>query len=934
MKTAGVSLARILWILVLGAVLPALPGYAVDDETCLECHSDPDLEGERDGQTISVFVDPEILKVSAHRDVECAMCHTDADVEDFPHEDDLAPVYCGNCHDSEQLQYDASIHGQAKNRNAPYAPDCQECHGTHDILSAQDPVAPTYKMNVPYLCGRCHREGAPVAATYDIGEHNIISNYSQSIHGEGMFKKGLTVTATCTSCHRSHLILPHTDTRSSISPRNVAATCMECHSRIEEVHVQVIRGELWEKEPGAIPACVDCHLPHKVRKEIVALTISDRDCMKCHENPDLVSTAHGDTVSMTVNSDLISASVHENIPCVKCHSDIDPRRHRPCETAGEVNCGNCHAKMEEEYEASGHGTAHAEGHPEAPVCITCHGDHGVLSPRDEDAPTFRAAVPELCGSCHRAGGTPTQIADLSEKSPLADYSQSVHGKGLTEKGLLPSAVCVDCHGAHMVLKHTDPRSSVYAKNLPATCATCHQGIYKQFIKSVHYAREGEGRKQKERLPNCADCHSSHRIEQVGEDQFMREVTAQCGSCHTELAETYLKTMHGKAYQLGYLRAAKCSDCHSAHNILSVNDPNSTVGFRNIVNTCRKCHADATTRFTGYLTHATHHDKVKYPILFYTYWAMTGLLVGVFGFFGLHTLLWLPRSFRAMLERRRHAREEEERYYIRRFTRAQRATHIFVIVSFLSLALTGMTLKFSDMPWAEFISRALGGVRAAGIIHRTAAVVTFGYFAFHIASLIRYKRRRKLSFLKLIFGRNSLMFNAKDIRDFWGTLKWFFGGGPRPDYGRWTYWEKFDYLAVFWGVAVIGLSGLMLWFPEFFTRWLPGWLINVATIIHSDEALLAVGFIFTVHFFNTHLRPEAFPMDTVIFTGVSPLREYMKDRPEEYAELKRTGELGKRVVRRRISPVRDRIVKTFGYTFLALGVLIIVLIVYSVLFGYK
>jgi hypothetical protein len=136
------------------------------------------------------------------------------------------------------------------------------------------------------------------------------------------------------------------------------------------------------------------------------------------------------------------------------------------------------------------------------------------------------------------------------------------------------------------------------------------------------------------------------------------------------------------------------------------------------------------------------------------------------------------------------------------------------------------------------------------------------------------------------------------------------------------------------VAVIGFSGLMLWFPEFFTRWLPGWLINVATIIHSDEALLAVGFIFTVHFFNTHLRPEAFPMDTVIFTGVSPLREYRKDRPEEYAELKRSGELGKRVVKQKISPVRDKIIKTFGFTFLGLGIVIIALIVYSVLFGYK
>lgn len=168
----------------------------------------------------------------------------------------------------------------------------------------------------------------------------------------------------------------------------------------------------------------------------------------------------------------------------------------------------------------------------------------------------------------------------------------------------------------------------------------------------------------------------------------------------------------------------------------------------------------------------------------------------------------------------------------------------------------------------------------------------------------------------------------------GTLKWFFGKGPRPNYGRWTYWEKFDYMAVFWGVAIIGASGLMLWFPVLFTKFIPGWLINVATIIHSDEALLAVGFIFTVHFFNTHLRPEAFPMDTVIFTGVVPLEHYKSDRPEAYAELKRSGELRKRVVTKVIAKRYETMIRLAGYTFLTIGIVLTCLIIYSVLFGYK
>jgi cytochrome b subunit of formate dehydrogenase len=393
-------------------------------------------------------------------------------------------------------------------------------------------------------------------------------------------------------------------------------------------------------------------------------------------------------------------------------------------------------------------------------------------------------------------------------------------------------------------------------------------------------------------------------------------------------------MHGKAYRLGSLKSAKCSDCHGAHLILGENDPNSSVGFRNLVTTCRKCHEDANERFTGYLTHATHHDPVKYPILYYTYWAMTFLLISVFTFFGIHTLLWLPRSFAHMRSRKKAEKELQSQYYIRCFTTSQRITHLFVIVSFMSLALTGMTLKFSGMPWARFIADLFGGVEVAQVIHRVAAVITFGYFIFHVFYLMWFRRKRRISWRNLVFGKNSLMFNMKDITDFFATMKWFFGRGPHPEYGRWRYWEKFDYLAVFWGVVIIGTSGLMLWFPEFFTKFLPGWMINVATIVHSDEALLAVGFIFTIHFFNTHLRPEAFPMDLVIFTGVTPLEEYKKDRPLDYERLKETRELKKRVVKLTIPNSRQLMIRVFGFTFLTLGIILIGLIVYSVLFGYK
>jgi cytochrome b subunit of formate dehydrogenase len=226
----------------------------------------------------------------------------------------------------------------------------------------------------------------------------------------------------------------------------------------------------------------------------------------------------------------------------------------------------------------------------------------------------------------------------------------------------------------------------------------------------------------------------------------------------------------------------------------------------------------------------------------------------------------------------------------RFTRLNRLLHIGMIVSFITLALTGMTLKFSYTGWAAILSRFFGGFESAGYLHRAAAVIMFGVFLAHLVDLVRMKRREGMTLRELVAGPNSMLFNRQDLRDFVGNIKWFLGKGPRPHYGRWTYWEKFDYFAVFWGIFVIGISGLMLWFSEFFTRFIPGAALNVATIIHSDEALLATGFIFTVHFFNTHLRPEKFPMDTVVFTGRMPLEEFRRDKPAEYEALVQSGRL--------------------------------------------
>jgi len=258
----------------------------------------------------------------------------------------------------------------------------------------------------------------------------------------------------------------------------------------------------------------------------------------------------------------------------------------------------------------------------------------------------------------------------------------------------------------------------------------------------------------------------------------------------------------------------------------------------------------------------------------------------------------------------------------------------MVVSFFTLAITGMVLKFSFMGWAQFSAKMVGGFAVTGTLHRMAALALITIWLTHIGDLVRRKRASGMSWWEFVTDwKNSLAFTRQDLTDFLASIKWFLGRGPRPEYGRWTYWEKFDYFAVLWGMFVIGITGWILWFPELFTFVLPGIAINVATIIHSDEALLAVAFIFTVHFFNTHFRPDKFPMDPVIFTGRVSVEELKDDKPRQYEELFASGELEKNLFDPypRNAQILFRVI---GFTALFIGLTLIALIVYSMLFGYR
>ncbi|MBU0743271.1 cytochrome c3 family protein [bacterium] len=925
------AFARLACLLLVG-ILTFGVAVAQEIDDCLICHEDEELTKIRGDRVVSLYIDLGMFERSVHgrEGMVCIDCHVDLDGLDDEHAEDLEPVACDMCHDDVAAIYDHSLHGRAVAAGNPDAPRCWDCHGAHDILPPSAVDSRVNRFNIPIMCGSCHKEGTKVARMYDIPQDSILTHYSQSIHGEGLFKRGLTITAVCIDCHTAHDVLPHTDPESTIFRGNVPRTCQKCHGRIEQVHQKVIAGELWEAEPHKVPVCIECHQPHEIRRVFYQEGMADRECLDCHGKPDLTIQRGGETLSLYVDHAETSGSAHVKVACAQCHTGATPSHARPCATvADSVDCSICHAEVVAEYSASTHGELLARGDPDAPTCLYCHGTHGMKKKQDPTSPTYVSKIAGLCGECHGVGGVAAERYEGDARGMVENYSASVHGRAVQDKGLVVAATCSDCHTAHSVRRQSDPASSIHRSNIVPTCSQCHEGIFEIFKTSIHFT--GKGRDGFE-LPMCDDCHTSHEISNTKLNRFKLALVQHCAHCHEDITESYFETFHGKVVDLGFTATAKCQDCHGSHDILPKADPASTISRENIVATCAQCHEGSHQRFADFLPHATHHDREKYPFIFWTWRLMTTLLIGTFAFFGLHTLMWLPRSFMAMKHGREIRQQSKGRKEVERFSVVQRNLHILVIISFLSLAVTGMTLKFSYLPWARAISHFLGGFESAGLIHRIAAVVTFFYFGRHLADVHQRRRRSGLSWKDFLLGDNSMLPKKQDLIEFGQTFRWFVGAGPRPRYGRWTYWEKFDYFAVFWGVAMIGFTGLTLWFPEVFTRLLPGSFINIATIIHSDEALLATGFIFTVHFFNTHFRPDKFPMDPAIFTRRVPLEELKEDRPREYENLVVSGELEGLLVDPQPEN-RTKWFRIFGFTALAIGLTLIVLIIWAELIGY-
>jgi nitrate/TMAO reductase-like tetraheme cytochrome c subunit len=295
-----------------------------------------------------------------------------------------------------------------------------------------------------------------------------------------------------------------------------------------------------------------------------------------------------------------------NEDCLACHGDADAKRAD----------GRTIAVDAKRFEGSTHGPM---------ACVDCHADLAKIA----EFPHADTLARVTCASCHDDIG--------------AKYHDSIHAWAKEKAGLTTAApACADCHGRHDIAKKSEAASRVARANIPTTCGSCHAGIKQQYDAGIHAAALKKGQSN---APDCSDCHTAHTIQRADTTAWRLSLTAECGSCHAGVVESFTRTFHGKVNQLGSTRVAACSDCHGAHDILPASNPLSTISPAHLVATCGKCHAGANERFVQYDPHPDPRNYTRGATLWWAnrfYWA---LIPGCFGFFGLHSLLWFWRSRR-------------------------------------------------------------------------------------------------------------------------------------------------------------------------------------------------------------------------------------------------------------------------------------------------
>jgi len=672
------------------------------------------------------------------------------------------------------------------------------------------------------------------------------------------------------------------------------------------------------------------------------------DCLACHEDNSLTMEKNGKTLSLFVDKNGFKRSPHaklvctachvgfdkDNVPhkekiepvnCQSCHTDApvkhrfhasmmkanrgDPSLNASCKQchgthsithleAGEgiysavnqiTTCGKCHAAAKESFSRSAHGVALKAGVVGAPDCITCHQQSLTFGP-GADSLQVKQAQTQVCMNCHR--DDPNVRSRVAPSAGfIASYDESVHASALAG-GNARAANCVNCHGGHDVVKTADPASHVNRNRIAETCGACHSPEEEAFRGSIHGVAVSKGVMAS---PTCTGCHGEHKI--LGRSNpnapiAPTNVSSQvCAPCHSSvrLSEKYglaadrfrsfEDSFHGLAGRHGSVEVANCASCHGSHDIKPSTDPSSRVHKDNLIANCGTCHPGANENFTKGTVHVIASEGQD-DVLYFVATAYIILIIAIVGGMVVHNILdFITKSKRILRERRDPVSHEPKphRLYVR-MTLNERLQHGTLVISFITLVLTGFALRFPDAWWVvPFRDYVPGAFELRGLLHRIAAVVMVLASLYHTYYLFFVPRGKQLL--------RDLLPVWKDLTDAIGVMKYNLGlSKVKPKFDRFSYIEKAEYWALVWGTVVMGVTGVILWFDNYFLGILTklGW--DVARTVHYYEAWLATLAIIVWHFYFVIFNPDVYPINLAFWKGTLTHQEMEEEHPLELERL--------------------------------------------------
>jgi predicted CXXCH cytochrome family protein len=598
-------------------------------------------------------------------------------------------------------------------------------------------------------------------------------------------------------------------------------------------------------------------------------------CLECHgvdgvrpagESPDGVSVYLGDW----------EKSVHAILECVDCHSSVEELPHEG--PLPRADCSTCHSDEVDLYAASTHGVRAVQGDTLAPSCTSCHDPHSMRDSETPESVLHRTRLAEMCTRCHAdengAGGRRTAVPH-----PAQSYQRGAHARAMAA-GNERAATCKDCHDSHAVRRANDPQSLVYHQNVSHTCGRCHTEEFKAYHASVHNVGVEMGASGS---PVCNTCHGEHAVLDLGEPGQTTVVASEtCESCHlspalarrydlpTGAVLSYEDSYHGRAARGGLAEAAGCTSCHGVHKILSASDPESSTHPGQLVNTCRRCHADATVEFAVTYAHAPGQVSAAdrgATIVRNIYVWLIGIVIG--GMLLHNGVLFAHDVRKRWLEHKRNATHQ-------RLNRNELRQHLALLSTFALLVFTGFALKYPDTFWARALTAVGMDETLRRILHRVAAVGMIVASVYHVAYMFTARGREQMG---------HMLPRLRDAREAGENVEYHLGRRQKPPaFSRFRYIEKAEYWALVWGTVVMAATGFILWFPDRIAG--PAWLVRVAEAVHLYEAWLAFLAIVVWHFFFVMLRPGTFPVSFTVVTGKMDQRELEHEHPEEYRRVER------------------------------------------------